>query len=111
SPTRPPPSGPPSSEFRRTEKPVLQLESRARKRLRRRPRLCKHCAALARRRNWLIRVPAHQPSRACPSMALGSRRFHCRSSSRLARKDACDEFLKPRITAKQVEPVINKYPA
>src|SRR5439155_22712087 len=51
SPTRPPPSGPPSSEFRRTGKPVLRLESRARKRQRRRPRLCRHCAASARRRN------------------------------------------------------------
>src|SRR5439155_23432308 len=53
SPTRPPPSGPPSSEFRRTEKPVLRLESRARKRQRRRPQLCKHCAASAQRKNFV----------------------------------------------------------
>src|SRR5436309_13994227 len=44
-------------------------------------------------------------------MALGSRRFHCRSSSPFAREDARDEILEPRITAQRVETMINEYPA
>src|SRR5439155_21817576 len=70
-------------------------------------------ATLARRRNWLIRVLAHQQhstqvvSPARPSMSLGSSRVHCRSSL-FPVSNRLHERFEARIVAKIVEEWISR---